>query len=259
MVENTCTKKLFTIRSSIESAVSRMLEKELVSWYKEDGTPVSNIDILLQQAISEIILSRYPNDHLIAEEGNPDSLVHKTSHSWVIDPIDGTENFINKKAEFGISVGLMNGNHFTEAFLIFPGLKETYYASKGEGILFNGDKFEMGKENCNETQEIILCSKTVQRLRPVLESKGYKVGFYKCATYSLLQLLKRKAIIFHTINTMIYDVGPMAFILSESEILSYGREKKEISYDRENPRIPFFVSATGNNLPENIYEQLILQ
>jgi fructose-1,6-bisphosphatase/inositol monophosphatase family enzyme len=256
MEENTCTKKLFDLTCAIENAACKILEKNLVVWQKEDGTPVSNIDIGLETAIIEIVQAHYPEDRLICEEGAPAFPRPGSEYSWVIDPIDGTDNFIHQKKEFGISVGLMKGDQFVEALLIFPKLNERYYASKGGGILKNGEVFFRGQAKSNK-QEVILCSKTYQRLRPLFESKGYGAGYYKCATYSLLLLLQRKAIAYHTINTMLYDVGPMAFIISEAGIHSFNREKRELLFNRKDPFIPFFLSISDNQIPDEIYQVLI--
>ncbi|HFI0273591.1 TPA: inositol monophosphatase family protein [Streptococcus suis] len=62
---------------------------------------VTHVDMAIQERLSQAILSHYSNDHILGEEGGDVSSID-TGHVWVIDPIDGTTNFIAQKADFAI-------------------------------------------------------------------------------------------------------------------------------------------------------------
>jgi fructose-1,6-bisphosphatase/inositol monophosphatase family enzyme len=254
MEENTCTRSLRAIADPIIAVVYEVLKTPVVWKEKADKTPVSNIDLAIQAGIIGIIREKYKDDNVVCEEDGEDCARTNSDHTWVIDPIDGTDNFINSKREFGISVGLMQGNEFVEALLLFPGVNEIYYAGRGAGIWKNGSPYHHEPpEDKRAGKEIILCSKTYLRLRPFFERAGFQVNFYKCATYSLLMLLKREALFYMTINTMIYDVGPMSFIIGESGIRSFNAERKVLDFSAGTPSIPFFAAITDALLLDDVF------
>jgi fructose-1,6-bisphosphatase/inositol monophosphatase family enzyme len=254
MAENTCFNKLFRICDTIEEAIGKILPMQIFSWNKIDTTPITNIDIALQTAIVNIIQSLFAEDNIICEEDcvirNPHSL-----YTWVVDPIDGTSNFIENRKEFSISVGLMRKTEFIEAFLLFPRLNERYYASRGSGIWKNGIPFlPIQSPSLECTRNIILCSKTYNKFKSTLESKGFTVLFFNCATYSLLMLLKGLSFIYHTINTMIYDVGPMSLIVKEAGIKLVNEKRSDLIFSPDLSVIPFFLAISDEERLEEIYE-----
>jgi fructose-1,6-bisphosphatase/inositol monophosphatase family enzyme len=252
--------RLLPIASVIEKSINSILHTtgNMVYWEKKDQTFVTNIDIMIQSAIIREIRQKYHADNIISEEQDRLYTEGTGPYTWIIDPIDGTHNFISGKNEYGVSIGLMKGNEFIEALLIFPALKETYYAAKNKGVWKNETVFEppvsISEQN---NREMILCSKTFDRLGGLLEASGYKVSCYRCATYSLLMLLKRKACIYHTINTMIYDVGPMAFIIKESGAKCFDNKLDDLVFNNNDSPIPFFLASVHSTLPDSICDILI--
>lgn len=252
-------KRLQEIANSIESVATAILGNSLVHWIKADATPVTNMDIAIQSAIIDIIRTNFPGDNIISEEEGGSSFCPGAHYSWVIDPIDGTANFIEKKKEFGISIGVMKENRFVEALLIFPALQEKYYAAAGEGIFLNGQPFLPTQPDMQLiAKEVILCSKTMHRLTPLFKAEGYNTRCYRCATYSLLMLLKGQAAMYHTIHTRLHDVGPMSFIICEAGIISYDGKGRELAFSASEDVIPFFLSTVYEQLPEKIYEILMM-
>jgi len=254
MAENTCFNLLFGICGTIEDAVAKILPSRIFSWNKKDLTPVTNIDVAIQTAIVKIIQDLFADHNIICEE----DCIFRNRHSlytWVIDPIDGTSNFIENRKEFGISIGLMKETEFIEAFLLFPRLNEKYYASQGSGIWKNGIPFlPILDQSLECKRNIILCSKTYNKFKLTLELKGFKVLFFNCATYSLLMLLKGSASMYHTINTMIYDVGPMSLIVNEAGIKLVNKKQARLIFSPNVSVIPFFLAIANEEHLKEIYE-----
>jgi len=251
MVENICVDsttskelKLFPLISLVKKAITPLLNESNVNWSKSDATPVSNTDILIQDFLIKLITTKYPNDNLLFEEGEQNSIKKSSNYTWIIDPIDGTQNLIEGKKEYSISIGIMYGNEFIESFVYFPAYNIDLYAIKEKGVWINGEKkiSDLGNSKSNS---IILCSKTVNSLGPTFQSLGYEIKFYRCATYSVLQVLMQNSLFYHTINTMLYDVGPMAHILSEYGMNSYNGLLENIQFTPSLERIPFFISANS--------------
>ena len=97
---------------------------------------VTEADFASQKKIKQVILKGFPNAEFLAEEDkNHRSVGDKV---WVIDPIDGTQNFINGIKYFGISIGLLDKGTPVLGVVLDPAYDELFYAEKGKGAFLNG-------------------------------------------------------------------------------------------------------------------------
>jgi len=233
-------------------------ENNFKSYLKKDNTIVSSVDIQLQEEVIKIIMNYYPEHNILFEEGEKKHIDNGSSYTWVIDPIDGTSNFINGKIEFSVSIGLMYKNKFIAAMVYFPKISECYIAVKNDGVYLNNKLIKIDRIRESTPKVIILCSKTYKQNKKQFEENGYKVEYYYCATFSMLKVLKNEAVLYCTVNTQIYDVGPMSYILEQSGIDSYDRSVKKISYNPNLNTIEYIVSSNYINITREFNENLIL-
>ena len=99
---------------------------------------VTQTDLDAEKAILEILLSKTSFKVLSEESG----LNGKSEGPvWVVDPLDGTNNFAHSLPFFAVSVALMNGNESWIGVIIDPVLNKEYSAAKGKGAFCNGKKF----------------------------------------------------------------------------------------------------------------------
>ena len=107
-------------------------EKGLIKKIKSDSTPVSNGDLEVNNLISKVISKITPEIPIISEESleNKDKLNLK--NFWLIDPIDGTYDYINNLEEFTINAGLIIDNKPVAGLINAPAKKRMFY-SYGEG------------------------------------------------------------------------------------------------------------------------------
>ncbi len=96
---------------------------------------VSVVDMKAQKAILEVLEPRFPGYGIITEEKS--SSVDKNNKNWIIDPLDGTHNYIAGLPFSGISIGLAQGDDFLVGVILFPMENRLYYAVKGEGAFLN--------------------------------------------------------------------------------------------------------------------------
>lgn len=100
---------------------------------------VSNVDIASENALIQVIRESYP-DHLIVGEESGESGNPNSDTRWVLDPIDGTTNFIKGFPHFAISIGIFK-NGKLEAGLVFnPVTDEVFCAARGQGATLNDRK-----------------------------------------------------------------------------------------------------------------------
>ncbi len=109
---------------------------------KSDNTPVSNGDLEVNKIVSEKIKKLTPSIPIISEETSDNKLIKDLKNFWLIDPIDGTYDYINNLEEFTINAGLIL-NKQPVAGLIYAPAKERMFYSYGQG---NAYEFTDGKE-----------------------------------------------------------------------------------------------------------------
>ena len=109
---------------------------------KSDNTPVSNGDLEVNKIVSEKIKKLTPSIPIISEETSDNKLIKDLKNFWLIDPIDGTYDYINNLEEFTINAGLILNKQPVAGLIYAPAKKRMFY-SYGQG---NAYEFTDGKE-----------------------------------------------------------------------------------------------------------------
>ena len=102
---------------------------------------VSNIDMECQERAFKILNSEFNYD--ILSEEKRDNHKSKSDFYWVLDPIDGTHNYISGLPFFGSSIGLMHKKKFVLGVVFLPYFNELYHAKKGSGAYLNNEKINV--------------------------------------------------------------------------------------------------------------------
>ena len=131
---------LNTAINAIETASDIILKAStpFIKEYKSKTDLVTNIDLKSEQIIKEIISSKFPTHSILAEESG---LANNNSEfCWIIDPLDGTTNFVHDYPSYGISIALYeNGVPLIAAVKELP-IGNLYTAIKGSGAYCNNIK-----------------------------------------------------------------------------------------------------------------------
>ena len=117
-------------------------EAGLTKKIKPDNTPVSNGDLEVNKIVSEKIRKLTPSIPIISEETSDNKLNKELKNFWLIDPIDGTYDYINNLDEFTINAGLILNKKPVAGLIYAPAKKRMFY-SYGRG---NAYEFTNGKE-----------------------------------------------------------------------------------------------------------------
>ncbi len=106
---------------------------------------LTEVDINVQKKIVDFLTDRYPTDVIIAEESGLDSIGNTIpSRSWMVDPIDGTQNFLRGLfPEFGVSIGFLKDGQSIAGGVIFPITGDIFLSEKGSGSYKNGVKISV--------------------------------------------------------------------------------------------------------------------
>jgi myo-inositol-1(or 4)-monophosphatase len=105
---------------------------------KKKGDPVTEADLAANTRIREILLGRFPRDGWLSEEDKDNSDRLKVSRVWVVDPIDGTKEFIEGVPQFSVSIGLVLDGKAVLGVVYNPVQDQLFGAARGEGARLNG-------------------------------------------------------------------------------------------------------------------------
>ncbi|MBI2656300.1 inositol monophosphatase [Candidatus Woesearchaeota archaeon] len=126
----------------------RYYGKKVIVKEKSNKTLVAKADLEANKAIIKTIKKHFPKHSILSEETGFED--NKSDYKWVIDPIDGTHNFLHGIPVFGISIALEYKNEIILGVLDFPVLCITAIAEKGKGAFLNGKRLKVSnKKNLN--------------------------------------------------------------------------------------------------------------
>ena len=107
---------------------------------------VSNADLKAEKIIIEELKKAKPNYSIISEENGIENNKDK-NNTWIIDPIDGTINYLHGIPHFAISIALKTKNEIVSGCIFDPIKDEMFYAEKNIGAFFNNRRIRVSKKN----------------------------------------------------------------------------------------------------------------
>lgn len=124
---------------------------------KQHNDFVTDVDQAAEQAIIETLLKAYPDHAILAEEsGASANLNDESEFAWIIDPIDGTTNFMHGYPNYCVSIALAQRGIVTQAVIYDPVRNDLYTASKGAGAYLNDKRIRVTKHD--RLANTLLCS-----------------------------------------------------------------------------------------------------
>lgn len=105
---------------------------------------VSHIDIESEKRIVGGILARWPDDGVLAEENH--QIAGQSGWNWVIDPLDGTRNYLSGAGPWSVCIALQSGAETVLGVVHNPALGETFCGLAGLGATLNGDKIAVSEQ-----------------------------------------------------------------------------------------------------------------
>lgn len=112
---------------------------------KSQGNLVTDIDVLVEKKVIELLQDEYPGLQILSEESSPSSMV--SEYTWIVDPLDGTNNYVFGVPFFCINVALAKGDEVFLGVTYDPLRKELFVAEKGDGAYLNGSKIRVSSGN----------------------------------------------------------------------------------------------------------------
>lgn len=109
---------------------------------------VTDVDQAAEQAIIEVLKTAYPDHAILAEESGASANLHDENENvWIIDPLDGTTNFIHGFPQYCVSIALQQRGQITQAVVYDPTRNDLFTATKGAGAYLNEKRMRVTKRD----------------------------------------------------------------------------------------------------------------
>lgn len=186
---------------------------------KSDNTPVTVADRDSESAMIDIIRKQFPTHGFFGEETGDNS--GDREFVWIIDPIDGTKNFIAQIPLWGNLLALMHRGQIVLGVSNVPLMKERIWAERGRGAFHNGQKVHVSTTRRLATASISY-AKSIKRphdridkgLFELFDRSGRQRGFGDLWPYHLLASGRLDVVV--EIGIKAYDVAPFVCIVAEA-------------------------------------------
>jgi len=104
---------------------------------------VSRVDEMAEAAIIEVVRDHYPDHAILAEESGA---AGDNEYRWIIDPLDGTTNYLHGNPVFSVSIAVMHRRELQHAVVYDPLRQEIFTASRGDGAQLDGRRIRVSKQ-----------------------------------------------------------------------------------------------------------------
>jgi len=109
---------------------------------KSNADYVSEVDKAAERTIIETILDVYPTHAILAEESGSQG---ESEYLWIIDPLDGTTNFLHGYQQYSVSIALQHNGVLTQAVIYDPTKNDLFTATRGRGAFLNDRRIRVSK------------------------------------------------------------------------------------------------------------------
>jgi histidinol-phosphatase len=185
---------------------------------KPDQTPVTQADREAEQAIKRVLGRAFPNHGFLGEEFGEEG---PKDRRWIIDPIDGTRNFIRRVPIWAVLIGLEEAGEVTAGVVFNPASNELFWARKGDGAWSDGERLRVS--GCTALKDAFLLHSDLHLLRAagywdrfvrMLDACGRSRGFGDYYGYGLVA--SGKAEIYLEMDLKPWDAAPVKILVEEA-------------------------------------------
>lgn len=255
MLDQIDVKQIVAIAEKAGSAVMEVYERDFSVEYKEDESPLTEADTLSNRIICDALKELYPDLPILSEEGKTIPYAERKAweYFWLIDPIDGTKEFIKKNDEFTVNIALIHYDTPVLGVVYAPALGDMYWAKKGEGAYKNALRLPLMQNDTPEKLLRVVASKshlseeTQAFIDKLAKSTETIEQVSKGSSLKLCMVAEGEADVYPRLaSTMEWDTAAAHAVVLESgkKVFQYGNDL-EVTYNKENLLNSWFV-VKGN-------------
>ena len=226
---------------------------------KSDNSPLTEADLASNKIIVEEIKKYFPEHGILSEEIKDNKERLEKESVWIIDPLDGTKEFISRNGEFTVNIALVYKGRPVLGVIYVPVKQELYYAIKGEGAFFekNGKKQRINVSDKTKKLNLVKSrSHASEKLQKIIDKNDF--GDIKTAGSSLKGCLvaKAEADVYYRLGPINeWDICAMDIIVNEAGGKMTDLKGSKILYNKKDTLIRGFL-VSNNKIHDKLLQKV---
>ena len=220
--------------------------------YKSDKSPVTVADLQSSDYICSKLKELYPDIPIICEETKQIEYDIRKNYKlfWLVDPLDGTKDFINRNGQFTVNIGLISERSSVLGVVGIPTEKKIYYAELGKGAFLkeNNNITRIQSKKIDYTKPVkILCSNNHfnQDTKDYLDKIDYKYDIIRAgSSLKFVMIAEGNGDIYPRLNgTKEWDTAASHIIIEEAggKIVLNSDNESPLLYNKTSLKNPYFI------------------
>ena len=208
---------------------------------KEDKSPLTEADRASNRVIVPQLQKLFPNYAILSEEEQDDKSRLKNDYCFVIDPLDGTKEFIKRNGQFTVNIALAYKHESVMGVIYVPVTRELFYAARGEGAFVKRINKSIQKLHVTDNKDISSlkvvmsnshgCAQMDELLKKYNLTNFVKIG----SSLKGCMIASGEADIYYRFNpTMEWDTAAMQCIVEEADGIFRQMDNSVMIYNRDN-------------------------
>ena len=245
---------IVTIAKEAGKAIMQVYKQDFEVEYKQDSSPLTLADKKANDIIEDGLNQLSVNLPILSEEGNdiPYEDRKHWEYFWLVDPLDGTKEFVKKNDEFTVNIALIHKDTPVLGVVYAPALDVCYWAKQNDGAFKDGQKLPLKTESQRNTYKIVASrshmSDETQTFIDAIDTDKEKEIISIGSSLKICLVAEGEADIYPRLGpTMEWDTGAAHAVVREADKKIYSYEQIEVNnytcikYNKENLLNQWFV------------------
>ena len=239
---------IVTIAKEAGKAIMQVYKQDFEVEYKQDSSPLTLADKKANDIIEDGLNQLSVNLPILSEEGNdiPYEDRKHWEYFWLVDPLDGTKEFVKKNDEFTVNIALIHKDTPVLGVVYAPALDVCYWAKQGEGAFKDGQKLPLKMADQRNTYKIVASrshmSDETQAFIDAIDTQKEKELISIGSSLKICLVAEGEADIYPRLGpTMEWDTGAAHAIINESGGLVSDLSGVRIGYNKKSLLNSYFI------------------
>jgi len=249
MLSSASKKDLLSIVCDLGKEAERIRESNLEIDFKEDSSPITKADLLINEELNKFFLSTHYKN-VISEENAEIPYIErkKWDFFWCVDPIDGTKEYIAGGSDYTINIALCTKDRPIFSVVYAPAREELFVAEKDQGTTKNNRKIVVDTKTVNLVRIVASKSHLNKKTQDYIDiiSSDHDINLLQFgSSLKICKIAEGVANLYPRFGpTMEWDTCAADLVLTEAGGLMLDEENKKLLYNKENLLNPYFIATS---------------
>lgn len=217
--------------------------------FKAPGQPVTEADLAADRILRERLSAAFPDYGWLSEESAASRDRRVRSRVWVVDPIDGTNSFVERRPEFAVCVGLVEAGEPVLGVVHNPATGETYHAVRGGGAFRGRERIRVAPRRASGEAGTMLVSRSELGSGELIQyEEAWRFLPLGCTAYRMVKVADGTAHVFVSARPKSeWDVCAPALIVEEAGGSARRLDGGRLRFNQPVPVLDGVVATNGED------------